>query len=327
MSSKPTCVEEMTPVNGRSDRNSFRRLGAGAIRAADRMLPHATWIDGKFRLLRFWLANRRLPRPLSHPAATFNDFILERMTRDDWTPLERVCVDKEYAKLLAISLCPSVQVSETRLIIPLERDSDTLRAFDILRARGGRAEVAKPTHGSGAVLFLRHCPPSHRIMTFCKAASRSYYGLSRESQYKGLQRKIIIEEDLSGISGVPEDYKFFCSHGEVLFCQVDVGRFTQHRRLLVTPEFEPIDVRFAYDWPEIQPVAPHNFGSMLRIAQELSKRFCFVRIDLYSIGNAVYFGEFTFAPEGGAGALSSEAFGAAIMEKIRWSMSKQEAEP
>jgi hypothetical protein len=63
---------------------------------------------------------------------------------------------------------------------------------------------------------------------------------------------------------------------------------------------------------------------MLRIAQELSRPFRFVRIDLYSIGNAVFFGEFTFAPEGGAGALSSEVFGAAIMEKIRCSTARQE---
>ncbi len=304
--------------------NAFRRLAAQSIRTADTLLPHTTWIDGKFRLFRFWQANHRLPRSSSDPAATFNDFILERMIRDDWTPLERACIDKEYAKLIAVAICPFVKTAETRRIISLAGEGAAARAFDILRARVGRAEVAKPTHGSGSVLFLRNSPCVERIEKFCETASRSYHAVSRESQYKGLARKIIIEEDLSSASGPPEDYKFFCSYGDVLFCQVDVGRFTQHRRLLVTPGFEPIGVRFTHDWPETPPAPPPDFDNMLRAARQLSRLFAFVRIDLYAIGNTVCFGEFTFAPEGATGTLSSEAFGTGVMEKIRRSMQAQE---
>lgn len=293
---------------------------------ADSLLPHSNWVDGKFRLLRFWQANRRLPRPSGDPRATFNDLILERMTRDDWTPLERVCVDKEYAKLLAVAMCPSLRLSKTAMVIPVAREQDAGRAFRLLSARAGRAEVAKPTHGSGIVLFLRSFPLPQEIMTFCNKAAQSYHGVSRESQYKGLARKIIVEEDLSRALTAPDDYKFFCSHGEVLFCQVDTGRFTEHRRLLVTPGFVPINVRYVYEWPETVPAPPQNFASMVRIAEELSKPFRFVRIDLYSLGNAVYFGEFTFAAEGGAGSLSSESFGIAIMERIRAAMMRQETE-
>jgi hypothetical protein len=324
MDLKLTCWKELTLTKETTARNAFRRLASQTIRTADTLLPHTNWIDGRFRRFRFWQANQRLPRSSGDPAATFNDLILERMIRDDWTPLERACIDKEYAKLIAVAICPSVRTAETKLIIPLAGDGDGAHAFDILRARAGRSEVAKPTHGSGSVLFLRDSSSSERIRNFCKSASRSYHASSRESQYKGLARKIIVEEDLSGASGPPEDYKFFCSHGEVLFCQVDVGRFTQHRRLLVTPGFDPIGVRFAYDCPEIPPAPPPNFDDMLRAARELSRLFAFVRIDLYAIGNTVCFGEFTFAPEGGAGALSSEAFGIGIMEKIRRRMQAQE---
>lgn len=316
----------MNLVNAQQQRSGLRKLGAGLVASANELLPNSRAIDAAFRRLRFFQANRRLPRHTSNPAATFNDLILARMTQDDWSPLERTCVDKEYAKLIAAALSPAVRLSQTLRIIALEPETGAEVAREVLSARSGRDEVAKPTHGSGAVLFLRDRPPPQTIAAFCHAASRSYYAMSRESQYRGLKRKIIVEEDLSGESGAPEDYKFFCSHGEVLFCQVDVGRFTRHRRRLVTPDFTPIDVRFAYDWPETMPEPPHNFAEMCRVAQELSRLFPFVRIDLYSIGNVVYFGEFTFAPEGGAGALSCEAFGIAVMERIRACIARQEAE-
>lgn len=307
-------------------RSAFRKLGGRTIRTMDKLLPHAPWIDRSFRVLRFWQANGRLPRASTDPQATFNDFILHRMIRNDWSQLERVCIDKQYAKLLATAMSPNVRGSKTKLVLPLSGVDGIETAVDALAARVGQCEVAKPTHGSGSILFLRDAPSQNLIKAFCEVASRSYYASSRESQYSGLERKIIIEEDLSIGGSVPADYKFFCSHGEVLFCQVDLDRFIRHRRRLVTPAFEPIDVRFAYDLPEKIPPKPLNFDEMLRIAQELSRFFCFVRIDLYSIGSAVYFGEFTFAPEGGAGALSSEEFGIGIMGRIRGGLPKQDAE-
>lgn len=324
MSRDTTRSRDMATGRKQPRRPPLRRLGTVALHAIDRLLPHNDWIDGNFRLLRFWRANRRLPRWSGDPAATFNDFILERMISDDWTQLERTCIDKQYAKLLAASLCPGIKISKTELVISLESETDTAEAFRILISRIGRNEVAKPTHGSGAVLFLRNRPRPEAIVEFCERASRSYHGLSRESQYKGLARKIIVEQDLSGPAGPLADYKFFCSHGDVLFCQVDVDRFTRHRRSILTSDFEPVNVRFAYDWPDLVPAKPENFADMLQAARELSGPFCFVRVDLYSVGTAVYFGEFTFAPEGGAGALSNEAFGVGVMERIRSRILRQE---
>ena len=38
---------------------------------------------------------------------------------------------------------------------------------------------------------------------------------------------------------------------------------------------------------------------MFEIASRLSKGFPFVRIDLYCVNNKIYFGEYTFYPQGG----------------------------
>ena len=47
---------------------------------------------------------------------------------------------------------------------------------------------------------------------------------------------------------------------------------------------------------------------MLEIAQILSKDFTFVRVDLYSIEEKVYFGELTFSPASGVFSHYSDKF-------------------
>lgn len=292
-------------------------MAANGFRALDRVLPRQPVIDRAIQRVRFRRAHGRFPRPSSHPQATFNDLIFERMARDSWTLLERVCIDKQYAKLIATALCPRVRSPATIAVLPMPKQGDAPGLARCLHSRSGRREVAKPTHASGTVLFLSTNPSLDAVEAFCRKASRSFYDVSRESQYRGLERKIILEEDLSRGGSAPTDYKFFCARGDVLFCQVDVGRFRNHLRTLTTPAFEPIPVRYAHDLPTEPPAKPSNFDEMLLIAKELSYNFEFVRIDLYSAAGAAYFGEFTFAPEGGVGSLSSEAFGISVMNKIR----------
>lgn len=318
---------EMPMADSTGPQQVFRRVGGHAFRLVDGLLPHSPISDRTISRLRFWRANGRFPLSPSHPRATFNDFIYRRVTSDRWSPLERVCIDKEYGKLMALGLCPLVKVAATRAVLPVSSAAMIRRAETEILRHCGRPEVAKPTHGSGSVLFLRRPPSPASIRAFCETAGRSYYRRSRERQYKGQERKIIIEEDLSAGETPPLDYKFFCVRGKVLFCQVDLGRFVDHRRMLLTPDFRPIDVRYAHDRPDTPPPRPQNLPAMLQIAEELSRPFCFARIDLYSIRDAVYFGEFTFAPEGGAGSLSNEAFGISVMEVIRDGLHGQEPLP
>ena len=44
------------------------------------------------------------------------------------------------------------------------------------------------------------------------------------------------------------------------------------------------------------PPKPKNFEKMKKIAEELSKGFPFIRVDLYEINDKVYFSELTFFP-------------------------------
>src|SRR5579871_4918166 len=294
-----------------------RSLRSSIFSALDRVLPHANSVDRLFLLARFFRAHNRFPREPDSPKATFNDLIFSRLARDDWSNLERFCIDKHYVKSFIGGFCPELRTASTIDVIKLSTTTAPDAIESALLARLGQRVVAKPTHGSGAVLYLRNRPSHDEINRFSRTATHSYYRRSRESLYAGLERKIVLEEDLSEHDVAPVDYKFFCARGDVFFCQVDVDRFRGHKRALVTPAFEPINVRYMHDVPTQSVTRPEKFDDMVRIAEKLSSPFSFVRVDLYCTKNAVYFGELTFAPEGGAGSLSCESFGAWVMAGIR----------
>ena len=332
MTSKPETLSAVFPAAAAHDSKSaaavntkhrgrgkarFRATGARIFRQVDAMLPRARMIDSNIRRLVYFKAHGRWPLRPSDMQATFNDFVFQKMSHDSWSLLERVCIDKQFAKLMARALCPDVLTARTEDVLLLSKFNAMEGLISSLRRFTERSRVAKSTHGSGAVLFMRSCVSDSELEAFCIAGSQSYYHSSRESQYKCLEHKIIIEEYLSSGNHPLTDYKFFCASGQVLFCQIDVGRFVDHRRMLVTPSFDKIDVNYTYAAPDVPPRRPTNFAAMLVVAQQLSAPFDFVRVDLYSIGEKVYFGEFTFAPEGGAGRLSDETFGIWVMGQIR----------
>ncbi|MFN7100838.1 MAG: ATP-grasp fold amidoligase family protein, partial [Flavobacterium sp.] len=53
---------------------------------------------------------------------------------------------------------------------------------------------------------------------------------------------------------------------------------------------------------------PDNFDEMISIANKLAQDLIFVRVDLYSIKNKIYFGELTFFPWGGKQRITVERF-------------------
>jgi hypothetical protein len=99
---------------------------------------------------------------------------------------------------------------------------------------------------------------------------------------------------------------------------VDTQRFSGHRRdLYVLPDVDHCPVTLIYENAETTPVLPNDFRGMLSIAAELSRPFDFVRVDLYATADGVFFGEFTFTPDGGVMAFSDEAFNRRMLSNVR----------
>lgn len=116
-----------------------------------------------------------------------------------------------------------------------------------------------------------------------------------------INRKILAEEMLydASTNSLPYDYKFFMFKGVELFIQVDMDRFKDHKRNFYDANWNRVDFTLRYNsGPDVKK--PENFDEMLSVARKLSEDFAFVRVDLYTIGSRIYFGELTFTPEDGS---------------------------
>lgn len=159
--------------------------------------------------------------------------------------------------------------------------------------------VLKANHGSGWNII---CKDKSEIDWKVACRKMKYwlkhtqYHVSREWQYKHCPRKIICEQFLEYNI---VDYKFFCFDGVPRYIQIDVGRFTQHRRAFLSPDWQLQPFTTLYPCPAQTPERPDELEEMLDIARRLSEGMNFVRVDLYIHNHQVYFGEITLHPGGG----------------------------
>lgn len=246
-----------------------------------------------------------------------NDYVFWACVQNRWTGPESELCDKEFAKRYAATFS-NVRVARTQAVIALDGlDFDGFHRR--LSSFFGQPLVAKPTHRSGDVIFLKDPPDTPALKAIFDRAQVNYFHVFRESQYASLEKKIIIEEDLSVADGhAPADYKFHCSRGLVIYCQHDLDRFTDHRRAIIgVPDFRVLPYRVSYD-PPVAPVEqPASWDRTLAFAAEVSQDFDYVRVDLYDIGGEMVFGEFTFTPGASCGDQYAEwAFEQEVLAQI-----------
>lgn len=122
-----------------------------------------------------------------------------------------------------------------------------------------------------------------------------------EHHYSLIKRKIIIEEFIEdGTGGFPVDYKFMCIKGEVICILACSGREQGHADYLpYSLDWKPL-YKYYKKVPtqsELIP-PPANLSDMIEIARKLSNGIELVRVDLYSNGSRVWFGEMTLTPAG-----------------------------
>ena len=131
-----------------------------------------------------------------------------------------------------------------------------------------------------------------------------YYWLGwSEMQYKGVKPYILIEKYLGDNQGhFPVDYKFYCMNGKATSVMVCEERDSLHhpKFFFMNREWQKLPyTKEAFQYPDYQIKKPECIDKAFEIAEELSKEFPFVRVDLYIVGEKIYFGELTFTPAGG----------------------------
>lgn len=127
-----------------------------------------------------------------------------------------------------------------------------------------------------------------------------FWAYFSELQYRGVPKKIIVEEYIGGKDGTPpDDYKFYCFHGNAYCVMVCVGRKEGWPRFyFFDREFKLLRInRDSVNAPEgFSLPKPSGLEDAFQIADGLSQGFPFVRVDLYLTEYGVRFGEMTFTP-------------------------------
>ena len=224
---------------------------------------------------------------LNHPE-TFNEKI-QWMKLYYNNPLYNVVADKIAAKEHVAKLIGNEHIIPTIGVWDSFDEIDFEKLPDMF--------VLKCTHDSGSARAISS-KSSINMTDLCKffnaRLSVDYYLKGREWCYKDLPRKIMAEPLIAPGRDL-KDYKIHIFDGIPKLIQVDMGRFSDHKRNMYTPEWEylPFSLLYPRDEKLIEP-KPDCLDEMLDIAVKLAGDVPYVRVDLYQIDGKVYFGELTF---------------------------------
>lgn len=169
--------------------------------------------------------------------------------------------------------------------------------------------VLKCNHDSASTKIIDKNQGFNRdeLIDFYKKRLKVKYGyLGCEPHYNKISPLVIAEEFLKEDNGFCSinDYKFWCFDGKAYYVSVLFDRSADLVRETVYdlswnahPEF--LESYGNYKSEDRILPKPHNLDEMISIAEDLSKGFPEVRVDLYDVNGKIYFGEMTFAPTAG----------------------------
>lgn len=246
-------------------------------------------IDTIFSILAFVVRQKRLPNVISPKSLTDKILFIKLNQKSKISSLRKLAADR-----IAVRDYVESKSKSCDLIKMLWSGSELHTSdWDSLPDRF----VIKANHGSKMVKIVDKSQDSYASIYDLTQEwlNRDYYKKGREWVYKDTPRTLLVEELLQFSDKVPPDFKFFCLNGKVSFVQVDLDRFNGHCRNIYSNKFDLLDVE--YHFPRGYPIEkPSNFDEAIRIAEELSNDFDFVRVDLYLLDSGIFFGELTNFP-------------------------------
>ena len=224
---------------------------------------------------------------------TFNEKI-QWLKLYDRNPIYTRMVDKVEAKKYVATIIGYDYIIPTYTIYDCVEDIN----FDELP----KQFVLKCTHDSGGLVICKdkaNLDKKAAVKKLKRALNRNYYMRSREWPYKNVMPRVLCEKYLSVNSNGLIDYKFYCFNGEPKVLYISKG-LDDHKTASIS--FLTLDWEFApfkrSDYTPFfnLPEKPSKYDDMIAIAKKLSNNIPFVRVDLYQVGDQVYFSELTFSP-------------------------------
>lgn len=242
------------------------------------------------------------PLNLDNPQ-TLNEKILYLALRSDtsqWTELADKYQVREYVKSKGME----------SILIPLLGVWDNATEIDFTLLQG--EYILKSTNGCGDFVIV----DSHKKLDECKIRNivnkmlhTNYGEMEGGIHYMRIPHRVVAEKLLVNDSISKKystsliDYKFFCFNGKPEFILTCMNRDKFGTDLMTYDlgwNAHPEYLRFSSHYRQSNVIPrPQNLERMIEVAEQLSKGFPVVRIDLYNIAGDIYFGEITFTSLGG----------------------------
>lgn len=164
--------------------------------------------------------------------------------------------------------------------------------------------VIKASHGCHYNILVKdksECDPRNIQLKLAEWLRTNYcedYFLGVEWGYKHVSPAIIIESFIGENGKPPVDYKFYCFSGRVEVLTLHFDRFEDHKTSSFDRDFQPHEFTYHFGQWSGECRRPPNFEAMVELAESLAREFDFMRVDLYSVEDKIYFGELTPYPGG-----------------------------
>lgn len=170
--------------------------------------------------------------------------------------------------------------------------------------------VLKTNNGAGTVMVVedKSVINEKEIRKILNKWLKNQFGLKQaEPHYLRIKPLIIGETILreeSPLSSSLIDYKIWCFNGKAFGTWACYNR----HRFEADTEWHDLEWKYRPEWSVFtnhykdghgKVPKPKNYEAMIYFAEELSKGFPQVRIDLYNIDGQIFFGEMTFTSAGG----------------------------
>jgi hypothetical protein len=166
--------------------------------------------------------------------------------------------------------------------------------------------VLKCTHDSGSTILCTDPAAFDEAKArrqLRKHLRRDYSAGGREWPYHDVPRRVMAEEFLGDASGTrPDDYKFYCVRGRMLWvCVCTNRREDTADYYLCDRAFHPFWTNMTkIDQPEtFAPEPPPRFQEMIELAERLASSLLHTRVDFYDTVGGIRFGEMTLYDQSG----------------------------
>lgn len=175
---------------------------------------------------------------------------------------------------------------------PADIDFDNLPAPYVIKAR----------HGYNMNIFVHPNQVVDRdavLRETRKWMSSNVYDLWKEWAYKYCPKGIVVEQFVGEGTKPLADYKFWTFHGKAGIIQINHDRYEKHELNLFDIDWNDLELKGLVPRRRPSPPRPENIDEMISVAEKLAAGLDSARIDLYTTGDRIYFGEITHYPGAG----------------------------